>query len=144
MQLNTLFPAKNSRKHSKRLGRGIGSGHGKTCCRGHKGQKSRSGGKVRVGFEGGQMPLYRRLPKFGFISRKSLVTAEVRLSCLSNINKDVINIDVLKHANIIKHSIKFVKIILCGNINRPVVISGMRISKGAHSAIESVGGTIIK
>ncbi|MGP1931094.1 MAG: 50S ribosomal protein L15, partial [Arsenophonus sp. ET-DL12-MAG3] len=114
MRLNTLSPAKGSKHTSKRVGRGVGSGLGKTGGRGHKGQKSRSGGSIRRGFEGGQMSLYRRLPKFGFISHKRMITAEVRLSDFSKIKSDVIDLNVLKAANIIGAQIKYAKIILSG------------------------------
>nr|AMJ33234.1 rplO_bact: ribosomal protein L15 [uncultured bacterium] len=115
MRLNTLSPAEGSKKAGKRLGRGIGSGLGKTGGRGHKGQNSRSGGGVRRGFEGGQMPLYRRLPKFGFTSRKAMITAEVRLSDLAHVEGDVIDLNTLKAANIIGIQIEFAKVILSGD-----------------------------
>ncbi|WP_159714550.1 50S ribosomal protein L15 [Blochmannia endosymbiont of Camponotus nipponensis] len=143
MQLNTIYPSKGSKCLKKRVGRGIGSGLGKTGGRGHKGQKSRSGGKVRLGFEGGQTPLYRRLPKFGFVSRRAMVTQEVRLSDLSCISDKIIDINVLKTYNIINNKIKFVKIIMSGEIQSPVIIdSFLRVSKGARTAIQSVGGQI--
>ncbi len=142
MRLNTLSPAEGSKRAPQRAGRGIGSGLGKTGGRGHKGQKSRSGGGVRRGFEGGQMPLYRRLPKFGFISRKAMVTAEVRLSELSRMDDDVIDLNALKAANIVGIQIEFVKVMLSGEIVRPVTIRGLRVTKGARSAIEAAGGKI--
>jgi len=142
MNLNTLSPAKGSRRSSKRLGRGIGSGLGKTCGRGHKGQKSRSGGKIYRGFEGGQMPLYRRLPKFGFTSKKFSETAEVRLNVLSRIKGDIVDLNILKSMNIIGNQIKFVKIILSGEIHRAISVIGFRVSKGARNAIEAAGGKI--
>ncbi|QOI11207.1 50S ribosomal protein L15 [Blochmannia endosymbiont of Colobopsis nipponica] len=142
MKLNALIPTKGSRFVAKRLGRGIGSGLGKTSGRGHKGQKSRSGGKLRLGFEGGQTPLYRRLPKFGFTSRKSLVTTEVRLSDLSRIQNESITLDLLKRENIVKKNVKFVKIILHGTISRAVVLRGVCVSKSVCSIIRSLGGKI--
>lgn len=142
MRLNTLSPADGSKHASKRLGRGIGSGLGKTGGRGVKGQNSRSGGGVRRGFEGGQMPLYRRLPKFGFTSRKSLVTTEVRLSDLMKVECDVVDLNSLKAANIISAQIEFAKIMLAGEISKPVTVRGMRVTKGAKAAIEAAGGKI--
>ena len=125
-----------------RSGRGIGSGLGKTGGRGHKGQKSRSGGKVRVGFEGGQMPLKQRLPKFGFTSRKSLVTAEVRLSELAKVEGNVIDLNSLKAANVITKNIVFAKVVLSGEIATAVTVKGLRVTKGAKAAIEAAGGKI--
>ena len=142
MRLNTLSPAEGSKHASKRLGRGLGSGLGKTGGRGHKGQKSRSGGGVRRGFEGGQMPLYRRLPKFGFTSRKAMVTAEIRLSEIALIEGDVIDLNVLKAAKVIGPQIEFAKVMLSGEINRAVTLRGLRVSKGARAAIEAAGGKI--
>jgi large subunit ribosomal protein L15 len=142
MHLNTLSPAPGSRKAKKRCGRGIGSGYGKTGGRGHKGQKSRSGGSIRPGFEGGQMPLKQRLPKFGFTSRKSLVRAEVRLHELNKINADVVDIHVLKDAGLITRNIVSVKIMLSGEISRKVTVRGLAVTKGARAAIEAAGGTI--
>ena len=136
MQLNTLSPAPGSTQAPKRVGRGIGSGWGKTCGTGHKGQKSRSGGTVRPGFEGGQMPLQRRLPKFGFSSRIGRMTGEVRTSELNAIDADVINIDSLRAANIINGSIKRVKVMLSGDVTKAVTVEGLRVSKGARAAIE--------
>ncbi|MCE1667403.1 50S ribosomal protein L15, partial [Enterobacter hormaechei] len=125
-----------------RVGRGIGSGLGKTGGRGHKGQKSRSGGGVRRGFEGGQMPLYRRLPKFGFTSRKAMVTAEIRLSDFARVEGDVIDLNALKAANIIGPQIEFAKVMLSGEVNRAVTVRGLRVTKGARAAIEAAGGKI--
>lgn len=142
MRLNTIAPAEGSKTAHKRAGRGVGSGLGKTSGRGHKGQKSRSGGKVRLGFEGGQMPLYRRIPKFGFKSRKNLVAAEVRLSDLNRVDSDIININTLKNANIIGVNIKFAKIMLSGEVKKPFTVRGLRVSKGARAAIEATGGRI--
>ncbi|WP_353570678.1 50S ribosomal protein L15 [Candidatus Albibeggiatoa sp. nov. BB20] len=142
MRLNELKPAAGSKPTAKRVGRGIGSGWGKTCGRGHKGQKSRSGGFHKVGFEGGQMPLQRRLPKVGFASRKALVTAEVRLHELAQVEADVIDLDALKAANIITRNMKRAKIILSGEINKAVKIKGLAVTKGAKAAIEAAGGSI--
>ena len=142
MRLKTLSPAEGYKKASKRLGRGIGSGLGKTGGRGHKGQNSRSGGGVRRGFEGGQMPLYRRLPKFGFTSRKAMITAEVRLSEIALVEGDVIDLNTLKAANVVGPQIEFAKVMLSGEINRAVTLRGLRVTKGARAAIEAAGGKI--
>lgn len=142
MRLNNLSPAEGAKHSSKRLGRGIGSGLGKTGGRGHKGQKSRTGGGVRRGFEGGQMPLYRRLPKFGFTSMKAAVTAEVRLNELTKVEGDVVTLETLKAANVLTKDIQFAKVILAGEIKVPVKVSGLRVTKGAKAAIEAVGGSV--
>lgn len=142
MRLNTLSPAAGAKSASKRVGRGIGSGLGKTAGRGHKGQKSRSGGGVRIGFEGGQMPLKIRLPKFGFTSRSAMVTAEVRLGELAKVNGDVVDLNALKDANLITRNIQFAKIVLSGTIERPVTVRGLKATKGARAAIEAAGGKI--
>ncbi len=142
MQLNTLKPAEGSRHARKRVGRGIGSGLGKTCGRGHKGQKSRSGGRVRPGFEGGQQPLQMRLPKFGFNSAKARVTAEITLSELAKVNADVIDVQALIDANIIKGTMKRAKVVLSGAIEKAVTIKGIRATKGARAAIEAAGGKV--
>ncbi|NRD72113.1 50S ribosomal protein L15 [Shewanella sp. VB17] len=142
MRLNTLSPAAGAKSAAKRVGRGIGSGTGKTCGRGHKGQKSRSGGGVRVGFEGGQMPLKIRLPKFGFTSRKALVSAEVRISEFAKVNGDVVDLSTLKDANLVTRNIQFAKIVLSGTIERPVTVKGLKVTKGARAAIEAAGGKI--
>jgi large subunit ribosomal protein L15 len=142
MRLNTLQPAPGSKTDRKRVGRGIGSGLGKTCGRGHKGQKSRSGGFHKVGFEGGQMPLQRRLPKVGFVSRVSLSAAEVRLGELAKVEGDVIDLDSLKKAGLVAKSIKRVKIFASGKIERAVNVKGIPVSKGAKAAIEAAGGTV--
>ncbi|AOE50675.1 50S ribosomal protein L15 [Kangiella sediminilitoris] len=143
MRLNTLMPAPGSKKDRKRVGRGIGSTDGKTAGRGHKGQKSRSGGFNKIGFEGGQMPLKQRLPKFGFKSRKALVTAEIRLNELSKVDGDVVDMLSLKKAGIIGNSIENAKVILSGEIERPVTVSGgVRVTKGAQKAIEAAGGKV--
>lgn len=142
MYLNTLQPAPFSKKKAVRVGRGIGSGMGKTCGRGHKGQKSRSGGYNKRGFEGGQMPLQRRLPKFGFTSRKSLLKREIRLSDLNHITAEVIDLFALQQANIINSEIKYVKIFASGVIKKAVVIKGIPVTKGAAVAIQAAGGRI--
>lgn len=142
MRLNSLKPAVGSKQNRKRVGRGIGSGHGKTCGRGHKGQKSRTGGKVAIGFEGGQMPLQRRLPKFGFSSRKAMLTTEIRLDQLERLTDSNINVASLKKADLIGERIQFVKVIATGELKKPVVLTGIKVTKGARSAIESAGGKI--
>ncbi|MFO6424653.1 50S ribosomal protein L15 [Motilimonas sp. KMU-193] len=142
MKLNTLSPAAGAKPTAKRVGRGIGSGLGKTCGRGHKGQKSRSGGSVRPGFEGGQMPLKQRLPKFGFTSRKGLVSAEIRLSELAKVEGDVVSLETLKKAGIIADNIQFAKIVLSGEVSRQVTVQGLKATKGARAAIEAAGGKI--
>jgi len=142
MKLNTLSPAEGSRGTRKRVGRGIGCGWGKTCARGHKGQKSRSGGFNKVGFEGGQMPLQRRLPKVGFTSRVGRVSAEIRLHELSKVDAKVIDIDALKEANLITKNIENVKVMLSGVLEKAVTLKGIKVSKGAKDAIEAAGGKI--
>lgn len=144
MQLNTLSPAPGSTHSTKRVGRGIGSGWGKTCGTGHKGQKSRSGGTVRPGFEGGQMPLQRRLPKYGFSSRIGRTTDEIRTGELNSLDVDVIDMAALKAANLITANIKRVKIMLSGEITRPVTVEGLRVTKGARAAIEAAGGKVVE
>ncbi|MDG6430119.1 50S ribosomal protein L15 [Glaesserella parasuis] len=142
MRLNSLSPAEGAKHSAKRLGRGIGSGLGKTGGRGHKGQKSRTGGGVRRGFEGGQMPLYRRLPKFGFTSLKALHVAEIRLSDLAKVDGNVVTLDALKAANIITKDILSAKVILSGKVEKAVVVKGLGVTKGAKAAIEAAGGSI--
>jgi len=142
MHLNTLQPAAGSKKNSKRVGRGIGSGTGKTCGRGHKGQKSRSGGFTKVGFEGGQMPLQRRLPKVGFASRSAKLSAEVRLGELVNIDADVIDIAALVKANIAPAITQKAKVIDSGEITKAVQLKGIKVTPGARKAIEAAGGKI--
>ncbi|MDH2998244.1 50S ribosomal protein L15 [Pasteurellaceae bacterium LFhippo2] len=142
MRLNSLSPAEGAKHSAKRLGRGIGSGLGKTGGRGHKGQKSRTGGGVRRGFEGGQMPLYRRLPKFGFTSLKSLHVAEVRLNELAKVEGNVVTLDALKAANVITKDILSAKVIFSGKIEKAVVVKGLGVTKGAKAAIEAAGGSI--
>ena len=140
MRLNTIKPADGAKRAPKRVGRGIGSGYGKTAGRGHKGQKSRSGGYHKVGFEGGQMPLQRRLPKVGFRSYLARITDEIRLAELEKTGADVIDLDVLRQAGLISRKIKRVKIIGGGTIGKAVTIKGLRATKGARAAIEAAGG----
>ncbi|RUM78277.1 MAG: 50S ribosomal protein L15 [Candidatus Thioglobus sp.] len=142
MQLNTLSPAEGEKKSRKRVGRGIGSGFGKTCGRGHKGQKSRSGGSTKVGFEGGQMPLQRRLPKVGFSSRVSIITSQVTLSEIDKLEEKEITIDVLKKHNLVTKNIKRVKVMLSGEITREVTLTGIKATKGALAAIEAAKGSV--
>jgi large subunit ribosomal protein L15 len=142
MFLNTLKPATGSKKTRKRVGRGIGSGSGKTCGRGHKGQKSRSGGFHKVGFEGGQMPLQRRVPKVGFRSRVGMVTDEIRLHELNNVDADVIDLAALKEANLVNKSILRVKVMASGKLEKAVTLKGIRVTKGAREAIEAAGGKV--
>lgn len=142
MRLNTLSPEQGSKHAPKRVGRGIGSGLGKTCGRGHKGQKSRSGGSVKPGFEGGQMPLQRRLPKFGFTSRQARYVAEVRLNELAKIDAEIIDLAALKNADIIKNEIKVVRVIKSGEIEKAVNVKGLKVTKGALAAIEAAGGKV--
>lgn len=144
MNLNTLKPAFGSIGSRKRLGRGIGSGLGKTSGRGHKGQKARAGGFHKINFEGGQMPLQRRLPKSGFKSRSSRFVKEITLTELSKIPTDKINLDVLKMCNIVSREIKQVKVILSGKLSRPVTLAGIKLTKGARVHIESLGGSVIE
>jgi large subunit ribosomal protein L15 len=142
MYLNSLKPAKGSNKSAKRVGRGIGSGLGKTCGRGHKGQKSRTGGGVRAGFEGGQMPLQMRLPKFGFSSRVSRYSTEVRLSEIERSGLETISLAALIEAKIVPVQTKKVKLILSGEIARAVSVRDVSVTKGAAAAIEKAGGKI--
>lgn len=140
MRLNQLKPAAGSRKPAKRCGRGIGSGIGKTCGLGHKGQKARSGGKVRAGFEGGQMPLQRRLPKFGFTSMKSLYTEQVTTYELNKIEGSEVSLASLRKADLIKATTKYVKIVLSGKLNKPVELQGIKATAGAVKMISEVAG----
>lgn len=142
MRLNTLKPAAGSKADAKRRGRGIGSGLGKTGGRGHKGQKSRSGGSTALGFEGGQMPLQRRLPKSGFKSRVGETTDEIRLSEIAKIEGDVVNMESLKKAGLINSKIKRVKIIASGEVSKKVTVEGIKVTRGAKVAIEAAGGSI--
>lgn len=142
MRLNSLSPAPGSKSAAKRVGRGIGSGLGKTGGRGHKGLKARSGGSVAPGFEGGQQPLARRLPKFGFTSRQAQYSAEIRLNELVLVDGDVVDLDALKNANLVRRDTKTAKVILSGEINKAVTIQGLKVTKGARAAIEAAGGKI--
>lgn len=145
MYLNTLKPAYGAKKSATRVGRGIGSGMGKTCGRGHKGQRARAGGFHKVGFEGGQMPLQRRLPKFGFNSKKSVCTAEIRLSDLNKLESDIVSIETLRNANIINSAIKFAKIIKAGELDtkkKLTIAPEIRVTKGALKDITAAGGKI--
>ncbi|MFI3190067.1 50S ribosomal protein L15 [Crenothrix sp. D3] len=142
MFLNTIQASEGSRKKSKRVGRGIGCTLGKTCGRGHKGQKARSGGFHKVGFEGGQMPLQRRLPKIGFTSRKSMYSAEVRLNELNGLDADVIDLKVLIAANIVPAFTKTAKIIKSGEVSKAITIKGIKVTGGAKESIEAAGGKV--
>jgi large subunit ribosomal protein L15 len=142
MRLNTIKSAAGSRTAAKRVGRGIGSGLGKTCGRGHKGQKARSGGFHKVGFEGGQMPLQRRLPKVGFRSRKAKYTAEVRLNELAGVEAEVIDMAALYAAGVLPSTMKRAKVILSGSLEKAVTIRGLGVTRGARAAIEAAGGKI--
>jgi len=142
MKLNDLSPSEGSKKDRKRVGRGIGSGLGKTAGRGHKGQKSRAGGFHKVGFEGGQMPLQRRLPKRGFRSRGARYNAEVALYELQVMKADVVDLDVLKAENVVNQATRKVKVINTGELKRAVTIRGLGVTKGAAAAIEAAGGKV--
>jgi len=142
MRLNTLSPAPGSKKAGRRVGRGIGSGLGKTCGRGHKGLKARSGGSVAPGFEGGQQPLQRRLPKFGFSSRQAKYVAEIRLNELAVLDAEVIDLDALKNANLVRRDAKVAKVILSGELTKAVTIQGLKATKGARDAITAAGGKV--
>ena len=142
MRLNTLSPAPGRNKEAKRVGRGIGSGLGKTAGRGHKGQKSRSGGRVRPGFEGGQMPLQKRLPKYGFTSRISKVSTQIRLSELNLIDGDIVDMGALRTAGLINNNISRAKIFLSGELNKALTLKGIVATKGATAAIKAAGGKI--
>lgn len=142
MRLNTMSPAPGHKKAAKRVGRGIGSGLGKTGGRGHKGQKSRSGGHTVPGFEGGQMPLQKRLPKYGFSSRIARTVAQVRTSELAAVKADVIDLAALKDADIIGDNILRAKVFLSGDVTKAVTIKGLGVTKGAKEAIEAAGGKV--
>jgi len=144
MRLNTIKPQKGARNIRKRPGRGIGSGIGKTAGRGHKGQKSRSGGFHKTGFEGGQMPLQRRLPKIGFRSRKAAKSDEVRLHELAGLDADTIDLAVLKAANLVSRNTSRVKVIVSGKLDKAVTLKGIATTKGARAAIEAAGGEVIE
>ena len=142
MNLNELRPAAGSKRERRRVGRGHGTGWGKTAGKGHNGQKQRSVSYVSPIFEGGQMPLYRRLPKFGFTSMKSAVTAEVRLDDLNKIEGGIVTLETLKAANVLTKDIQFAKVILAGEVKSKVVVRGLGVTKGAKAAIEAAGGSI--
>ncbi len=142
MRLNTLKSAKGQKSQQKRVGRGMGSGLGKTCGRGHNGQKSRTGGRIRPGFEGGQQPLQMRLPKFGFNSSKARVAAEVTLSELDRLTEDVISLQVLKDSDVISGVMVRAKVMLSGEITRAITLQGIGATKGARAAIEAAGGKV--
>lgn len=141
MNLNQII-ASTGRYNSKRVGRGIGSGLGKTCGRGHKGQKSRSGGYHKLGFEGGQMPIQRRLPKFGFTSRVSTVKDTITLTELTSVEAGVVDLAALKNAGLVNKSIQFVKVILSGECKKAITAQGLQFTKGAKAALEEKGGKI--
>lgn len=142
MRLNTLRPAKGSRRPAKRVGRGIGTGKGKTCGRGHKGQRSRKSGPPRPGFEGGQMPLQRRLPKFGFSSRKAKYAAQVRVGSLVKCDAEVIDLAALREVKLVNHHVRRVKVIAAGDLQKAVVLRGLAVTSGAREIIEKAGGKI--
>ncbi|KTC92712.1 50S ribosomal protein L15 [Legionella cincinnatiensis] len=142
MNLNSLSPEPGSRRPKKRLGRGMGSGLGKTSGKGHKGQKARAGGYHKINFEGGQMPIQRRLPKMGFKSRVGRTVDQVCLSELAQLSNDVIDLNVLKEAGIVSRSIKDVKVILSGELTTAIKLKGLRVTKGARSTIEGLGGSV--
>lgn len=142
MYLNTLHPAEGSKTKSKRLGRGIGSGKGKTCARGHKGQRARAGGYHKVGFEGGQMPIQRRIPKSGFRSRQSLSRKEVYLSDLNRIEGDIVDMNSLALAGLIRFDTKDVKIVASGEIKKAITVRGIAVTSGATKAIEAAKGKV--
>ncbi|MDE0412461.1 MAG: 50S ribosomal protein L15 [Gammaproteobacteria bacterium] len=142
LSLNNLKPAPGSRATRKRAGRGMGTGFGKTCGRGHKGQRSRAGGYHKVGFEGGQMPLQRRLPKIGFRSRKTAETAELRLHELAKVNADPVDIQALKDAGLVHAAAKRAKVILSGTIDTAVNTKGLEFTPGARKAVEAAGGKV--
>lgn len=142
MNLNNIQPAQGAKHSKRRVGRGIGSGLGKTCGRGHKGQKSRAGGFHKVGFEGGQMPLQRRLPKRGFVSLTRNDTAQVRLSDLQNLPVDMIDLLALKQAGVVHANALSAKVILCGELSRAVKLQGLLLTKGALAAVQAAGGSV--
>ena len=142
MRLNSIKPSVGATKNRKRVGRGVGSGTGKTCGRGHKGKKSRAGGFHKVGFEGGQMPLHRRLPKRGFKSMKSLFTQQIRLGDIDRLGISIVNLSELKRCGVVSSLTRNVKIFLSGSINKPIKVQDIRVSSGVRSAIENAGGSI--
>ena len=142
MQLNTLKPRRGSKPAPKRLGRGMGSGLGKTCGRGHKGQRARAGGFHKVGFEGGQMPIQRRLPKFGFKSMKAMQTTEIRLYDLEKVTAETVNLETLRAAKLINSAIQVVKVVATGKLTKPVRLVGIKTTAKARAAIEAAGGSV--
>lgn len=142
MRLNSLRSGEGARRSRKRVGRGAGSGLGKTCGRGHKGQRSRSGGGTIVGFEGGQMPLQRRLPKYGFTSRKANFSDGIRLGDLDALSVGVIDLDILRSEKLIDSRVRRIKVILKGSVSKPLVIRGLLLTKGARAAVEAAGGRV--
>lgn len=142
MYLNTIQPAPGSKHNSKRLGRGIGSGRGKTCGKGHKGQKARAGGYHKIGFEGGQMPLQRRIPKSGFRSQGAILHREVRLSDLNKMDGELVDLSTLKANGLVNANIKSAKIVLAGELTKKITVKGVKVTAGAKSAIESLGGKV--
>lgn len=144
MRLNQVTPSRGSRQVRKRVGRGASAGGGKTCGRGHKGQNSRSGGGVRLGFEGGQLPLQKRVPTSGFASRKGRVTAEVRLGELQSIEGDEVTLEVLKTAGVLPGKVKRARVFLSGSVDRALTVKGLGVTAGAKAAIEAAGGTVVE
>ncbi len=142
MRLNDISPARGSKPGKRRVGRGPGSGWGKTAARGQKGQKARSGGGVPAWFEGGQLPLQMRVPKFGFRSRVGMTTAEVRLGEIGKVEGDVVDLDALKAANVLSRNVKRARIMQSGRVERPLTVKGLSVTKGARSAIEAAGGKV--
>lgn len=142
LQLNSLSPAPGAKKDAKRVGRGIGSGYGKTAGRGHKGQKSRSGGTIRPGFEGGQMPLQKRLPKYGFTSRIARTTAQIRLGELNSVDAETIDLAALKTANLVRENVTRARVFLSGELSKAVTVKGLGVTRGAREAIEKAGGKV--
>src|SRR2546422_2333362 len=142
MRLNALKPAPGAKRHGKRVGRGASAGQGKTCGRGTKGQRARKGGYHKVGFEGGQMPIQRRLPKVGFRSDMARTRAEVRLGELAKVEGDVVDLDSLKKAGVVAATAERAKVVLSGEIKKPVTLKGVAATKGARAAIEAAGGKI--
>ena len=142
MRLNTLSPAPGAKKDAKRVGRGIGSGTGKTAGRGHKGQKARSGGSIRPGFEGGQMPLQKRLPKYGFSSRIARTTAQIRLGELNTVDAEVVDLAALIAADLVNDNVTRARVFLSGELTKAVTVKGLAVTKGAREAIEKAGGKV--
>jgi large subunit ribosomal protein L15 len=142
LRLNSLSPAPGAKRDAKRVGRGLGSGVGKTAGRGHKGLKARSGGTVRAGFEGGQMPLQKRLPKYGFTSRIGRTTAQVRLHELNAVEGDTVDLAALKAADLVKDDVLRARVFLSGEITKAVNVKGLKVTKGAREAIEAAGGSV--